>query len=93
MDLSLIIGAVMALVVVSVLVVWRQPVFVFAQRSVGFLQQVRSEVRKISWPSWDDLRKSTIIITILVIIVGIIIGIMDAVFSKILIDWFGRAIG
>ena len=93
MDWVLVVGAVVALVIVSVLVVWRQPVFVFAQRSAGFLQQVRGEVHKISWPSKDDLRKFTIIVTILVIILGIIIGIMDALFSKILIDWFGRAIG
>lgn len=91
--MSLIIGAAAALVVISILVARRQPVFAFVQRSAGFLQQVRSEVRKVAWPSWDDLRKSTIIVTILVIIIGVIIGVMDAVFSKILIDWFGRVIG
>lgn len=93
MDLPLIIGAVAALIVVTVLAVWRQPVFAFAQRSAVFVEQVRAEVRKVTWPTRDDLRKSTVVITILVIIIGIVIGLMDWIFSKILIDFLGRAIG
>lgn len=93
MDPRLIAGAAVTLVAVAVLAVWREPVLSFVQRSALFLQHVRSEVRKVTWPSWDDLRKSTAIITVLVIIIGIIIGVMDAVFAKILIDWLGRAIG
>lgn len=93
MDLPLLIGMGVALVAVAVLVVWREPVFATVQRSRTFLEHVRAEVRKVVWPTWDDLRKSTIIITILVIIIGIIIGIMDVLFSKILIDFLGRAIG
>jgi len=48
---------------------------------------------KVTWPTWDDLRKSTIVITILLIIIGVIIGLMDWVFSKLLIDLLGRALG
>ncbi|NIM47905.1 MAG: preprotein translocase subunit SecE [Gemmatimonadales bacterium] len=93
MDLPLIIGAGVAVAAVAVLVIWRQPVFAFTQRSVGFIREVRGEVRKVAWPSWDDLRRSTVVITIIVIIIGIIIGIMDFIFSKLLIDFFGRAFG
>lgn len=93
MDLTLLVGAVVVLLVAGVLVVWREPVFAFAQRSATFLQQVRGEVRKVTWPTWEDLRKSTIVITILVIVIGIIIGLMDWLFSKLLIDFLGRAFG
>ena len=81
------------LAVIAALVVWRQPVLAFSQRSNVFLQNVRSEMRKVSWPSWDDLRRSTLVITIIVIVIGIVIGLMDWVFSKILIDLFGRVFG
>ena len=64
-----------------------------AARSTQFLRDVRSEMRKITWPGWEDLRKSTIVITIMVIVIGIVIGIMDWIFSKILIDLFGRVFG
>lgn len=93
MDLTLLVGAVVVLLVAGVLVVWREPVLAFAQRSATFLQQVRGEVRKVTWPTWEDLRKSTIVITILVIVIGIIIGLMDWLFSKLLIDFLGRALG
>jgi preprotein translocase subunit SecE len=80
-------------VALAAVVVWRQPVLEFAQRSAVFFREVRAEVRKVSWPSWDDLRRSTIVITIIVILIGIVIGLMDWVFAKILIDLFGRIFG
>jgi preprotein translocase subunit SecE len=92
-NLSLIIPAAVVLIAVAALVVWRQPVLAFGQRSNAFLNNVRGEMRKVSWPSWDDLRRSTVVITIIVIVIGIIIGLMDWIFSKILIDLFGRIFG
>lgn len=65
----------------------------FAQKSVTFAQEVRGEVKKVTWPSWDELRKSTVVITILVVIIGIVIGIMDWFFSLVLIDLVGRVFG
>jgi preprotein translocase subunit SecE len=90
---TLIITGVVVLVTVAALVVWREPVLALGQRSSAFMRDVRAEMRKVSWPSWEDLRRSTIIITIIVIIIGIIIGLMDWLFSRILIDLFGRIFG
>ena len=63
------------------------------QRSSQFMSEVRSELRKVSWPTWEDLRKSTLTITVIVVLIGILIGAMDRVFSLILIDLFGRVFG
>ena len=63
------------------------------QRTNTFLQQVRGEMRKVSWPTWDDLRRSTLVITVFVAIIGVIIGVMDSAFSLILIKWFGQVFG
>ena len=63
------------------------------QRTNTFLQQVRGEMRKISWPTWDDLRRSTFVITVFVAIIGVIIGVMDSAFSLILIKWLGQVFG
>ena len=82
-------AALLLATVVSVLV-WRQPVLAFAGRTATYLREVRTELRKVSWPTWEDLRKSTGVIVIFVILVGIIIGIMDWIFSKLLIDVLGR---
>jgi preprotein translocase subunit SecE len=92
-SLPLIITAIVLLVATVALVIWREPVLAFGQRSSAFLRDVRSEMRKVSWASVEDLRRSTLVITIIVIIIGIVIGLMDWLFSKILIDLFGRVFG
>lgn len=63
------------------------------QRTNSFVQQVRTEMRKISWPTWDDLRRSTLVITLFVMVLGVIIGVMDSLFSLVLIKGFGRMFG
>ena len=64
-----------------------------AQRTTSFVQQVRGEMHKVSWPTWEDLRRSTLVITVFVMIIGVIIGIMDSLFSLVLIKWMGRVFG
>lgn len=62
----------------------------FGVRSAAFINEVHGEIKKVTWPTSLDLRKSTTIIVIFVIIAGIIIGLMDWAFSKILIDFLGQ---
>jgi preprotein translocase subunit SecE len=92
-DPALLIGAAVVLVAAAALVIWRQPVLSLVQRSSSYLQEVRAEVRKVSWPTWEDLRKSTGVIIVIILIIGAIIGLMDLAFSKLLIDWLGRLFG
>ncbi len=68
-------------------------VLAVAQRTSLYLRDVRAEVRKVSWPTLDDLRKSTVVIIIFILILGAIIGLMDLAFSKLLIDFLGRLFG
>jgi len=65
-------------------------VVALVQRSAGYLRDVRAEIRKVTWPTWPDLRRTTVIVSIFVIVIGIIIGIMDVISSKLLIDLLGR---
>jgi preprotein translocase subunit SecE len=92
-NIGLLIGGVVVLLAAVAVAIWREPAFAYAQRSVAYLHDVRVELRKVSWPTWDDLRKSTGVIIVIVVIVGVIIGIMDLIFSKIMIDFLGRAFG
>jgi len=85
--------AAVALAAVVALAVWREPVFAFGGRAVGYLREVRAELRKVSWPPLEDLRKSTLVIIAFVLAIGLVIGLMDFVFSKLLIDVLGRAFG
>ena len=92
MDLVLVVGGVAVVGVGGAMVVWRNPLVSLAQRSAAYIQDVRSEIHKISWPTWDDIRKSTTVILFIVLIVGAVIGLMDLLFSKLLIDGLGRVL-
>jgi len=65
----------------------------FPGRTAVYLRDVRAEVRKVTWPTLEDLRKSTTVIVIFLIVVGLLIGIIDWLWSVILISWLGRAFG
>jgi preprotein translocase subunit SecE len=89
-NLALAIGLGVALVAAVAVVRWRQPVLAAVGRTVRYVDEVRAEVRKVTWPSWEELRKSTVVIIIFVIIVGLIIAVMDAVFALLLVTLPGR---
>ena len=62
----------------------------FFQAAVAYVREVRAEIRKVSWPPWEELRRTTVVIIVFVIAIGIIIGLMDWLASKLLIDLLGR---
>jgi preprotein translocase subunit SecE len=90
MDLGLVLGAVVGAVGAGAVIRWRERLADSALRLVRFLGEVRDEVKKVTWPGWDELKKSTVVIIIFVIIIGIVIGLMDLLFSLILVDFLGR---
>ena len=47
-----------------------------------FLRSLKSEFKKISWSSWRDVRKNTLVVLVVVIAVAILIGVVDVLFSK-----------
>lgn len=49
---------------------------------VSFLQEVKAELKKVTWPSRDELVGSTIIVCILVLFCALVLGGMDAAFSS-----------
>jgi preprotein translocase subunit SecE len=59
-------------------------------RFFQFLREVRNELRKVTWPTFDELKKATTVIVIFVTILGIAIGIMDVLFQKIFVQWVAR---
>jgi preprotein translocase subunit SecE len=47
-------------------------------RALDFLRDVRGEVRKVTWPTWDELKKATGVIIVFVAALGVLIGLMDS---------------
>ena len=59
-------------------------------RTGDFLTAVRAEMRKVTWPTRDELKKATRMIVVLSLVLGVAIGIMDVVLQKILVDGVAR---
>ncbi len=54
------------------------------KKTGDFLRAVRSEMRKVSWPSRSEIIRSTLIVLITVIVFAIFIGGIDILFLQIL---------
>jgi preprotein translocase subunit SecE len=52
-----------------------------------YLKSVRSEIKKVTWPSRKDLLNYTAVVLVMVFISAVAIGVMDTVF-KFLFNFF-----
>ncbi|OGW92299.1 MAG: preprotein translocase subunit SecE [Omnitrophica bacterium RIFCSPHIGHO2_02_FULL_63_14] len=50
----------------------------------AFLSEVRVEMRKVTWPTRDELTGSTMVVLATMFIVSAFVGVCDLVFSVIL---------
>ena len=57
----------------------------FFGRAAAFLRDVRNELRKVTWPTFDELKKATTVIVIFVMVLGVMIGLMDAFFQFVFV--------
>jgi preprotein translocase subunit SecE len=46
----------------------------------NYVQLVREELRKCTWPTWDELKGSTAVVTISMLLLGAFIVLSDIVF-------------
>lgn len=53
-------------------------------RATQFLRESRTELRKVTWPSRQELIVYTIVVIVTVIVVGVFIGAVDFVLSRLL---------
>ncbi len=42
-----------------------------------FLTEARAELRKATWPSWDEVSRSTLVVFVTVIIFAVLIYVVD----------------
>jgi preprotein translocase subunit SecE len=51
---------------------------------MGFINEVKAELKRVTWPTRDELMGATIIVCILVLVFAAILGSMDAIFSLVI---------
>ena len=57
----------------------------FLARTIAFFVEVRNELRKVTWPTLDELKKATTVIIIFVAVLWVVIGLMDSFFQFVLV--------
>ena len=50
----------------------------------NFLNDVRFELSKVSWPTWDELKSSTYVVLTLSLILILFLFVVDFILAKIL---------
>jgi preprotein translocase subunit SecE len=59
------------------------------ERIVTFFSETRTELRKVTWPSRDELKQSTRVVIMATFLVTVFIGIVDQILSRIIKLVFG----
>jgi preprotein translocase subunit SecE len=52
-------------------------------RLATYVQATREELRKCTWPSWDELKGSTVVVAISIVLLGGLTVLADFVFTLI----------
>ena len=69
-----------AVVGVIFVILWRKG---YLLQLTNYVQQTREELRKCTWPTWEELKGSTIVITISIVLLGGFIVLVDQVFFRL----------
>ncbi len=67
-------------VVVAFVVLWRKG---YLLRLSNYVVETREELRKCTWPSWDELKGSTVVILVTIVLLGGFIVGVDFVISQV----------
>lgn len=65
----------------------------FLTRTRTFLEEVRAEFRKITWPDRAQLRQATGAIIVFVLLIGLVIYLMDLVLQGVLVRGIPSLLG
>jgi preprotein translocase subunit SecE len=64
----------------------------WTQRSKQFYSDVRSEMKKVSWPSRQEVTGTTVVVIVAVFFFGFYLGLVDIILAQAL-DWVLRYFG
>ncbi len=59
----------------------------FIEKTKRFLREVKAEMTKVTWPTWPELKGSTILVIIVSIFFAVYVGIVDMVLTLIRNIW------
>jgi preprotein translocase subunit SecE len=63
------------------------------QKIKKFLKEVTAELRKVTWPTKEELIGSTVVTVVVSLIVSLFIGIVDRILTFLIRSVFGGGLG
>jgi len=51
-------------------------------KAIGFLTEVRAEVKRVTWPSRREAMSGTAVVVFVVLVMALFLGVVDAILSK-----------
>ncbi len=57
-------------------------------RLIIYLQEVRAELDKVTWPSRDDLKAHTLVVMFFLVLLAVFVGGMDVGFQRLVLTLF-----
>jgi preprotein translocase subunit SecE len=69
-------------VVIGILfgILWRKG---YLARLTSYVQQTREELRKCTWPTWDELKGSTVVVAVSIVLLGGFTVLVDQIFFRL----------
>ncbi|HPY31248.1 MAG TPA: preprotein translocase subunit SecE [Verrucomicrobiota bacterium] len=58
----------------------------YLARFTRYVQQTREELRKCTWPTWNELKGSTVVVTISIGLLGLFTVVVDFFFT-LMVRW------
>lgn len=74
--LAILLAAIIACVVVFFILPKRR------EKTLKFFRSLKSECKKISWYTWKQTRKGTVVVVICAVVIAVVIGLLDYGFSE-----------
>ena len=56
----------------------------FLQDSKNFLEESWTELRKVTWPDYEQLKSATLVVLLFVVMISVVIWLMDVVVRTII---------
>ena len=57
----------------------------YLDRAIRYLREVRSELRKVTWPQRKEVIRSTVVVIAATFVVSFFLGAVDLVLSRLLV--------
>ena len=68
------------MVLAAFIVTWRAG---YIAKLSNYIQITREELKKCTWPTWDELKGSTLVVAISILLLGAFTMLADFVFTKL----------